>query len=81
VSARAAASLLDALHARRAIFLLCNRASMNWATRAAERTKTDLEQVRADVRAGLVPGATLMPTGVFALARAQNAGCAYMRGS
>jgi intracellular sulfur oxidation DsrE/DsrF family protein len=72
---------LDALHARGAIFLVCNRASMNFAASAAERTKRDVEQVRAEVRSGLVPGATLMPTGVFALVRAQNAGCAYMRGS
>jgi hypothetical protein len=77
----AAGAKLDALHARGAIFLVCNRASMNWAASAAERTKHDVEQVRGEVRNGLVPGATLMPTGVFALVRAQNAGCAYMRGS
>ncbi|HEY4307449.1 MAG TPA: ubiquinol-cytochrome c reductase iron-sulfur subunit N-terminal domain-containing protein [Gemmatimonadaceae bacterium] len=72
-------SKLVSLRARGAIFLVCNRASMNWATEAAERTKTDVEKVREDVRHGLVPGATLMPTGVFSLVRAQNAGCAYMR--
>jgi intracellular sulfur oxidation DsrE/DsrF family protein len=72
-------SKLVSLRARGAIFLVCNRASMNWAASAAERTKTDVEKVREDVRNGLVPGATLMPTGVFALVRAQNAGCAYMR--
>ena len=77
----AVASKLDTLHARGAIFLVCNRASMNWATSAAERTKTDVEVVKNDVRNNLVPGAILMPTGVFALVRAQNAGCAYMRGS
>jgi hypothetical protein len=54
---------------------------MNWATSAAERTKRDVEEVKNDVRNGLVPGAILMPTGVFALVRAQNAGCAYMRGA
>jgi hypothetical protein len=54
---------------------------MNFAAGAAERMKKDVEQVRNDVRNGLVPGATLMPTGVFALVRAQNAGCAYMKGS
>jgi intracellular sulfur oxidation DsrE/DsrF family protein len=77
----AVASKLDALHARGAIFLVCNRASMNWANSAAERTKRDVEEVKNDVRKNLVPGAVLMPTGVFALVRAQNAGCAYMRGS
>jgi intracellular sulfur oxidation DsrE/DsrF family protein len=77
----AVASKLDTLHARGAIFLVCNRASMNWATSAAERMKLDVEAVKNDVRNNLVPGAILMPTGVFALVRAQNAGCAYMRGS
>ena len=74
-------SKLDALYKRGAILLVCNRASMNWAASAAERTKRPVEEVRAEVRANLVPGARLMPTGVFALVRAQNAGCAYMRGS
>ena len=77
----AIASKLDTMRARGAIFLVCNRASMNWAKGAADRTKKDLEEVQNDVRKGLVPGAILMPTGVFALARAQNAGCAYMKGS
>lgn len=77
----AAASKLESLRERGAIFLVCNRASMNWAASAAERTHTDVEKVRGEVRNGLVPGAVLMPTGVFALVRAQNAGCAYMRGS
>ena len=77
----AVGSKLETLRARGAIFLVCNRASMNWAAGVAERMKKDVEQVRNDVRNGLVPGATLMPTGVFALVRAQNAGCAYMKGS
>lgn len=77
----AVASKLDTLRARGAILLVCNRASMNWARGAAERTKTDLDKVQNEVRNGLVPGAVLMPTGIFALVRAQNAGCAYMKGS
>jgi intracellular sulfur oxidation DsrE/DsrF family protein len=77
----AVASKLDTLRARGAIFLVCNRASMNWASSTAERMKLDVEVVKNDVRNNLVPGAILMPTGVFALVRAQNTGCAYMRGS
>jgi len=77
----AVSSRLDTLRARGAIFLVCNRASMNWATSAAERMKMDVEVVKNDVRNNLVPGAILMPTGVFALVRGQNAGCAYMKGS
>jgi intracellular sulfur oxidation DsrE/DsrF family protein len=77
----AAAAKLESMRARGAIFLVCNRALMNWAAGAAERTKKDVEEIRSEVRSGLVPGAVLMPTGIFALARAQNAGCAYMKGA
>jgi hypothetical protein len=35
--------------------------------------------VQNEVRNGLIPGARLMPDGVFALVRAQNAGCATYR--
>ena len=76
-----AESTVEALVARGAIVLVCNRAAMNIASSMAERTKRDVEEVRKDVRAGLVPGALLMPNGIFALIRAQNAGCAFMRGA
>jgi intracellular sulfur oxidation DsrE/DsrF family protein len=59
--------------------LVCNRAAMNHARSYAERTKRNVEEVQADVRNGLVPGAYLMPDGIFALVRAQNAGCALMK--
>jgi hypothetical protein len=72
---------LESLRANGAIFLVCNRAAMNAALRLAQKTGQDVEAVRADVRAGLVPGALLMPDGIFATIRAQNAGCAYMRGA
>ena len=72
---------LDALLARGAILLVCSLAANNLAIRLAEQAKRDVETVRAEVRGGLVPGAILMPSGVFATIRAQNAGCAYMRGA
>ncbi|MDQ6829896.1 MAG: hypothetical protein M3081_13635 [Gemmatimonadota bacterium] len=74
-------SMLDSLHARGAIFLACNRAAMNWSRRMAEKNHRSVEEVQAEVRAGLIPGALLMPSGIFAMIRAQNAGCAYMRGA
>jgi len=70
---------LEPLIARGMIVLVCNRAAMNLAHTLAERSKKDVEQVRADVRSGLVPGALLMPNGIFALVRAQNAGCAFLK--
>ena len=38
-----------------------------------------VEQVQAEFRAELVPGAIVMPNGIFSLVRAQNAGCAYLK--
>ena len=65
--------------ARGVTLLVCNRAAMGLASSLAKRAKKPVEEVQADIRAGLVPGALLMPNGVFALIRAQNAGCAFYR--
>ena len=72
-------STLPALRARGAVLLGCNMAAMGYASRLAERTKRDVGAVREEVRAGLVPGVLLMPSGVYATLRAQDAGCAFMR--
>ncbi len=37
------------------------------------------EDMRAEVKAHLIPGLTLAPNGVFAVMRAQEAGCTYIR--
>lgn len=71
---------LEALRARGTILLLCNIAAHNWVSSHAERSHRDVEAVWAEVKSGLAPGVILVPSGVFALIRAQNAGCAYMRG-
>jgi hypothetical protein len=75
------ASRVEALVARGAIVLVCNRAAMHFASSVAERLKRPTEEVQKEVRSGLIPGARLMPDGVFALVRAQNAGCATYRDS
>ena len=71
---------LQTLQQRGVISLVCNIAVGRWAGRAAARLHHDADAVRADVAANLVPGAILVPSGIFALIRAQNAGCAYMPG-
>jgi len=71
---------IESLSKRGVIFLVCNVAANNWARSLAEKTQRDKEDVKRDVFANLVPGTIVMPSGVFALMRAQNAGCAYMRG-
>lgn len=71
---------LEDLHRRGTTFLLCNRATMNAAADMARRTGRGEEAVKQEVRENLIPGAILMPDGIFALIRAQNAGAAYMGG-
>lgn len=71
---------LEDLHRRGTTFLLCNRATMNAAADMAKRTGRDEETVKQEVRENLIPGAILMPDGIFALIRSQNAGAAYMGG-
>jgi intracellular sulfur oxidation DsrE/DsrF family protein len=70
---------IEPLVARGVIFLVCNRATMSLASTLAKKANKPVEEVKADLRANLVPGATLMPNGIFALIRAQNAGCAFYR--
>lgn len=74
------ADAIESLSKRGVIFLVCNVAANNWARSLADKTQRDKEEVKRDVFANLVPGTIVMPSGVFALMRAQNAGCAYMRG-
>ena len=74
-------SSLETLRSRGTILLLCNIAMNNWSSRHAEMTKRPVDEVREEVRANLVPGTIVVPSGIFALIRAQNAGCAYMRGA
>ena len=72
---------LETLRARGTILLLCNIAMNNWSSRHAEMAKQPVDAVREEVRANLVPGTIVVPSGIFALIRAQNAGCAFMRGA
>ena len=63
------------------ICLVCNIALGNWSARAAKRTNKKTEDVIADAKANLVPGTIIVPSGIYALIRAQNAGCAFMPGT
>jgi hypothetical protein len=74
-------SRVESLIARGAIVLVCNRAAMHFASSVAEKLKQPLPDIQNEVRNGLVPSARLMPDGVFAFVRAQNAGCATYRDS
>lgn len=76
-----ASTKIETLMGRGLIVLVCNIATNNVGSRIATRLHLDVEEVRKDLKANLVPGGILVPSGIFALIRAQNAGCAYMPGA
>jgi hypothetical protein len=67
------------LMGRGAIILVCDFALTHLAERIAGKANRDAVQVHTELRSGFVPGAFLVPSGIFGLAKAQNAGCAYIR--
>jgi intracellular sulfur oxidation DsrE/DsrF family protein len=80
-SPEASGDKIETLHQRGMISLVCNIAAMNVGYSLAQKSGRDVEEVRREVKANLVPGAILVPSGIYALIRAQNAGCAYMQGT
>ena len=72
-------SSLSALSARGAVLLACNRALMHLATMAATKRKQDVEEVKATFRAAVLPGVILQPSGIYAVTRAQEVGCGFVK--
>ncbi|MFN2315925.1 MAG: hypothetical protein ABR551_03175 [Gemmatimonadales bacterium] len=70
---------LDTLIQRGAVALACSLALRNRAGAYARRANRPAAEVHEEVLANLLPGVTVMPNGIFALGRAQEAGCGYMR--
>lgn len=60
-------------------FLMCNNALGAWTLELAARGKGDAAAIGADLRAHLLPGVTIVPAMVVAIAQAQAAGIAYNR--
>lgn len=60
---------------RGAIILACNVALTHLASRVARQRGEDPASVHHAFRASLVPTAIAVPSGIFGLVRAQNAGC------
>ncbi len=67
------------LISRGAIILVCDFAMGHLSKRLASRIGRSADDVHAEIRNDLVQGAYAVPSGIFGLARAQNAGCAYVR--
>ncbi len=70
---------LDTLIGRGTIALACNLAFSGFAGRIAERTKQKADVVKQELTAALIPGVTLVPSGIFGVIRAEQGGCAYIR--
>jgi hypothetical protein len=73
-----AARTLTGLQAHGAIILVCDFALGHLARRLATKSGRDATAVLVELRAGLLPGAVAVPSGIFGLAIAQNAGCAFV---
>ena len=70
---------LDALRQRGAIMIGCALAARHFAGELASRTNQSSAAVHDEVRAHLIPGLELAPSGIFAVTRAQEAGCTFVR--
>ncbi len=72
---------IEALLASGAILLACNKATMHLAGQVAQKYNRDAEEMRAEFRAGVVPGVLLQPSGIYATLRAQDVGCSFIKSS
>jgi hypothetical protein len=70
---------LSDLVQRGAIILVCDFALGHLSKRLADRLKRDEADVHNDLRKGFIPNAFAVPSGIFGLAKSQNAGCAFVR--
>ena len=70
---------LDALHQRGVVLLGCALATRGFAGILAKRSGDTSAAMFDELRRHLIPGVQLQPSGIFAVMRAQEAGCHYMR--
>lgn len=69
---------LDALIARGAVVVACEFAFWAMINRVMQREKVEEARAREVAMAHLLPGVSLVPSGFFALAAAQNKDCAFV---
>lgn len=70
---------LEGLRASGAVLLACNKAAMRIAGEMARKANKDPEEVRTEFRNNLAPGVLLQPSGIYAVLRAQDVGCAFIK--
>ncbi len=68
---------IKGLTARGAMFCVCDMAMTVLSMNAAKTMNMTPEEVKKDWVAGLLPGVQVVPSGVWAVGRAQEHGCAY----
>ncbi len=60
------------------MFVVCDAAMTVYSNALAEGLKMDAAEIKKDWISGLLPGVTPVPSGVWALGRAQEHGCSYI---
>jgi intracellular sulfur oxidation DsrE/DsrF family protein len=68
---------INELQSKGVLFCVCDTAMTVYSAGLAEGTKGDAVAIRKDWVAGLLPGIQVVPSGVWAIGRAQDYGCAY----
>ena len=68
---------ISALRARGVIMLACNMALRGQVSRLRQKENLTAEDADKAIRNAIVPGCYIVPNGIFAISRAQMAGCAY----
>ena len=69
---------IDQLQASGVLFCVCEAAITVYSAATAAAIKGDAAEIRKDWVAGLLPGIQPVPSGVWALGRAQEKGCGYI---
>ncbi len=72
---------IEQLQARGLICLACNVSLGSMSMSFASKFGGEAAAIKKELVANLVPGAIVVPSGIYALIRAQNAGCAFMAGT
>ncbi len=69
---------INELQASGVMFAVCEAAITVYSTVIAEKMKMEADAVKKDWMSGLLPGIQPVPSGVWALGRAQENGCGYI---
>ncbi len=69
---------IKALHERGAMFCVCDLALQVNSSAIAAKMKMEMQDVYKDMLSGVHPEVQVVPSGVWALGRAQEHGCAYV---